>query len=320
MFRTPKIFCFIFLASAVFSGNIFANEYILNGGFETGDFTGWEMINQGGGYWAVHDAEFVNPWLNEVVPPISGNYSAITEQYAQSAELLFQINIVIPNNLANAELTWSDRIINLAEEFDDTTSFNFTQNFYVLILENDLSEFVPIFATVPGNDLVQYGPNQRSINLTSILSSLSAGDQIAVAFLVGAEHAPLIVQVDDVSLNIETSIPVSIDIKPNSPNNTFNNNGSGVIPIAILGSETFDAMEIDVGSVSLQGLAVKAVGKSNKLLYHYSDVNNDGFDDLFCQIEDSDQVFEEGATSAYVSGNLNNGSAFHGSDLITIVP
>jgi hypothetical protein len=50
-----------------------------------------------------------------------------------------------------------------------------------------------------------------------------------------------------------------------------------VIPVAILGSTDFDVSQIDPGTVTLEGLAIRAVGKSNKLLAHIEDVNDDGF-------------------------------------------
>jgi len=94
------------------------------------------------------------------------------------------------------------------------------------------------------------------------------------------------------------NIEVDIDIKPGSYPNYFNNDGHGVIPVAILGEANFSVRDIDPGTVELEGLAVKAVGKSNKLLAHYEDVNTDGYEDLVVQIEDMDGVFNEGTTTA----------------------
>ena len=113
-------------------------------------------------------------------------------------------------------------------------------------------------------------------------------------------------------------IIIDIDIKPGSYPNSFNNNGHGVIPVAILGGADFDVNQIDPATVSLEGLAIHAVGKSNKLLAHIEDVNSDGIDDLVYQIEDSDGVFEVGTTIAPVTGNLYDGTAFMGTDEITI--
>ncbi len=99
-------------------------------------------------------------------------------------------------------------------------------------------------------------------------------------------------------------ITVDIDIKPGSDPNCFNNNGNGVIPVAILGSADFDVTQVDASSVELESLAIRAVGKSNKLLAHIEDVNGDGFDDLVVQIEDQDGVFSVGDTTAIVTGTL----------------
>lgn len=118
-------------------------------------------------------------------------------------------------------------------------------------------------------------------------------------------------------------IEVDIDIKPGSDPNCFNNNGHGVIPVAILGSETFDVTTIDPGSVQLQGLAVRMVGKSDKLLAHIEDVNGDGWDDLVVQIQDGDETFASGSGTATLSGYLYpefGGTRIEGTDSICVVP
>ena len=114
-------------------------------------------------------------------------------------------------------------------------------------------------------------------------------------------------------------LPVTVDIKPGSDPNCFNNDGHGAIPVAILGSAVLDVTQIDASTVELQGMAIKAVGKSNKLLAHIADVNEDGFNDLVVQIEDSDGVFTPGDTTATVTGNLFDGTPFEGADTICIV-
>jgi hypothetical protein len=67
-------------------------------------------------------------------------------------------------------------------------------------------------------------------------------------------------------------------------------------------------------------MAVKAVGKAEKLLSHYEDVNGDGFDDLVVQILDVDGTFTEGTTEAILTGELFDGTPIVGADEITIVP
>lgn len=117
---------------------------------------------------------------------------------------------------------------------------------------------------------------------------------------------------------IQVAIPVTIDIKPGSDPNCFNNNGNGVIPVAIFGTTSLDANDIDAGTVELEGMAVKVVGKSNKLLAHIEDSDGDGIDDLIVQIEDEDGIFEIGSTNATLTGNLLNGTQIQGIDDICI--
>jgi len=125
---------------------------------------------------------------------------------------------------------------------------------------------------------------------------------------------------------------VAIDIKPGSDPNCFNNDGNGVIPVAILGGEAFvngdlannhdgftlDVTQIDHGSVMLDRLGVKMVGKSDKLLAHIEDVNGDSIPDLVVQIQDADGAFASGETMATLTGNLFDGTPFEGEDSICI--
>jgi hypothetical protein len=115
-------------------------------------------------------------------------------------------------------------------------------------------------------------------------------------------------------------IVVEIDIKPGSDPNCFNNDGHGVIPVAILGSADFDVTSIDPATVALESLAVRAAGRKGNLQAHIEDVNGDGFADLVVQIEDSDGAFNIGSGTATLTGQLLDGTPFEGTDDICIVP
>jgi len=124
--------------------------------------------------------------------------------------------------------------------------------------------------------------------------------------------------VDDITIEVDV-IGVEIDIKPGSDPNCFNNDGNGVIPVAILGAADFDVAQVEPSTVELEGLSVGARGKSGKLMAHVEDVNGDGFDDLVIQIEDVDGTFTSGSGTATLSGRLADGSFIEGSDDICVV-
>ncbi len=116
------------------------------------------------------------------------------------------------------------------------------------------------------------------------------------------------------------AINVSIDIKPGTFPNVINIGWQGSLPVAIFGSEHFNVRDIDPATLELNGLKVKAVGKSNKLLSHYEYVNNDGFEDLVVQFEHGDNAFSLGDATAELTGKLYDGTSITGSDAISIVP
>jgi hypothetical protein len=115
-------------------------------------------------------------------------------------------------------------------------------------------------------------------------------------------------------------LSVAIDIKPGSNPNCFNNDGAGILPVAILGSASFDVTQVDPETVELEGMEVAARGRSGKLMAHVEDVNGDGIDDLVAQIEDVDGTFTSGSTMATLTGKLFDGTLFEGTDDICIVP
>jgi hypothetical protein len=166
-------------------------------------------------------------------------------------------------------------------------------------------EWIGLFGTVMGESpTVTLPPGTHIITLTvTDPDGLSDSDTVTVAV------APR---------------QVAIDIKPGSDPNCFNNDGKGVIPVAILGSDgsngfaPLNVADINASSVSLQGLAVAVRGR-NKLMSHFEDVNGDGIEDLVMQIEDQDGTFVKGSGTAIVTGSLLDGTLIEGSDKICIV-
>ncbi len=115
---------------------------------------------------------------------------------------------------------------------------------------------------------------------------------------------------------------VEIDIKPGSDPNSINPKSKGVIPVAILGSDTFDVTDVDVetlefgpeGATPVHDLTDPAVYAE-----HLQDVNTDGFMDLVCHFRTQDTGIVKGNTEAALTGETVGGQLFEGTDSIRTV-
>lgn len=116
-------------------------------------------------------------------------------------------------------------------------------------------------------------------------------------------------------------IEVSIDIKPGSYPNSINMGSQGVIPVAILSSETFDATQVDPETVILAGASVAVKGKGDKYMASEEDINEDGLVDLILKMdsENFDPDVEQ-VGNACLTGETYDGTAIEGCDEIRIVP
>lgn len=120
-------------------------------------------------------------------------------------------------------------------------------------------------------------------------------------------------------------LPILIDIKPGSYPNSFNPNGNGVIPIAILGSADLDVADVDVSTLSFEGASVRVKGNDSPQC-SVQDVSGpggipDGYPDLVCQfLDDFPEGWLPGDGGASVTGYLLDGTPIAGSDSISIAP
>jgi hypothetical protein len=115
------------------------------------------------------------------------------------------------------------------------------------------------------------------------------------------------------------SVPVTIDIKPGSDPNCFNINGHGVIPVAILGSDTFDVSTIDQTTLLFGGMAVRVRGNKGPLC-GFENPYVDGYTDLVCHFEDDPTNWDAGNAEATLTGKLDDGTDIVGTDTICVVP
>ena len=106
---------------------------------------------------------------------------------------------------------------------------------------------------------------------------------------------------------------VLIDIKPGSDVNSINLKSKGVVPVAILTTEDFDAQDVDPESVLFAG--------ASPVMWHIEDVNGDGDDDMLLQFRTQELTeLSSESTDAVLTGMTLDGTiVFFGVDMVNVV-
>jgi hypothetical protein len=111
---------------------------------------------------------------------------------------------------------------------------------------------------------------------------------------------------------------VTIDIKPGAEPNSINL-FSGVLPVAILTTSSFDAATVNPATVTLAGALARVRGRSTKR-GSLEDVDNDGDLDLILHVFTEETALTPGDVEAVLTGRTFAGVMIEGRDSIRIVP
>jgi len=108
-------------------------------------------------------------------------------------------------------------------------------------------------------------------------------------------------------------IEVTIDIKPGSDPNSINLGSHGMIPVAILTNEGFDAAIVDAETVRF------GPGDAEAIHYAMEDVDSDGNLDMILHFRTEEVGLTEETSEATLTGQTSDGINFVGEDSVRIL-
>lgn len=107
-------------------------------------------------------------------------------------------------------------------------------------------------------------------------------------------------------------VDVQVDIKPGSEQNSINLKSKGVVPVAVLATDDFDATTIDPATAQFAGAAPER--------WSFEDVDDDGDDDIIFHFRTQELALDQNSTEATLTANLLTGEEVSGTDEVRIVP
>ena len=171
-----------------------------NGGFETGDFTGWTRVNGGYGDWVINNGSFDPDGPEGTNAPLSGRFNAMTAQIGAGQHLLYQ-EVFIPADALDVTWLWSDRIRN------HTPYFGPRQDFRAEVRTTNDTVLALAFTTELGDPLLNDW-TQRRFDLTRF-----RGQTVRLAFYQEDSTGYLNVLLDDISVELsEPTTPTTYDV------------------------------------------------------------------------------------------------------------
>ncbi len=189
--------------------------------------------------------------------------------------------------------------------YDFKNTVDFADGIHLSVLEVEEEDIL--------EDLVQSGPDTDGDGVPNIIDNCP--------FVPNPDQADSDQDGIGDACDPDAAVEASIDIKPGSDPNSINcNNEKGVVPVAILTTEEFDATTVDHTTVTFEGASETHVHKkSGEPRRHEEDVDGDGDTDLVFHFRLGDTDLTCESTEGTLTGEIFDGQAIQGTDAVRMV-
>jgi uncharacterized membrane protein len=167
--------------------------------------------------------------------------------------------------------------------------------------------------------LQQILEQEHGLDLTGWRLEAARGISADGRVIVGMGRSPSAANEGWIAVLPSATTQVAIDIRPGSDTNAVNLLSRGVIPVVILGSDTFDVADVDVMTLAFgPDAAVTSHDLTEPGVFagHLLDVNDDGFTDLVSHYRTQETGISPGDAEACITGDFLDGTTFGGCDVI----
>jgi len=149
---------------------------------------------------------------------------------------------------------------------------------YIIVMPGEPDPVVTVYGTDFGGDGDFSTPGQVSFSGGTLTGYYADGSAIDLFFY------------SNTAIYLQDAETGSIDIKPGSDDNSINLKSRGVVPVAVLTTEVFDAGTIDPGTVLFAG--------ASPVRSTLEDVDEDGDLDMLFHFKTQDLELDENSTEA----------------------
>ena len=183
--------------------------------------------------------------------------------------------------------------------------------FFVLLYTGEPSPVVTVYGMDFALDGVPLDPSATQFSVDpyagGVLTGIYGnGDSIYLWFL---SDVPIYLKSPDAGITSE----MTIDIKPGSDQNSINLKSKGVVPVAVLTTDDFNAATIDPATIEFAG--------ASPVRWKLEDVDDDGDDDMMFHFNTEELNLDQDSTVATLTAHqLLTEVIVTGTDEVRIVP